>query len=101
MSDSLADAMRAAADTIEKFNHRNRDIYTPEATWSPSELRREAEHMEAEEREEAEGRAQVELLAETIFSGSYAHLEWPSGATDPDVYRGFAKVAFDAGWRKA
>jgi hypothetical protein len=97
---NLADEMRRAADAIEAFNQRGLAPYDTDYFWRPSELRREAEYVDAEEREKAELAELVEELAAAIFNGSYTNLEWPDGASSPDEYRKFAKVAIDAGWHK-
>ena len=44
----LSQRMRQAADALQQFNTEN-DLYTPDAPWRPSELRREAMHREVEE----------------------------------------------------
>jgi hypothetical protein len=92
--------MRAAANTIEEFNVGRPEIYHPEAEWGPAGLRREAEHVEAEDREAAERELLVEELAQVIFEGVAPCLLWPGGASSPDTYRQFARSAIDAGWRK-
>lgn len=47
----LSVQMLQAADTLQRFNTEN-DLYHPDAPWRPSELRREAMHRAAEEREQ-------------------------------------------------
>jgi hypothetical protein len=102
---NLADEMRRAADVIEKFNRRTINersvpLYSDDYYWRPSELRREAEHVEAEGREEAERGVLVEELAQVIFEGVAPCLLWPGGASNPDTYRQFARSAIEAGWHK-
>jgi hypothetical protein len=49
MSRALADAMRAAADTLEAVSGLyGAQHYPAEYPWSATELRREAEHVETE-----------------------------------------------------
>jgi hypothetical protein len=93
--------MRAAANTLEEFNRDHRDLYSIDAHWRPSELRREAEHVEAEEREKAEREVLVDQFARDLFAVNY-----PNGA-DPvefgqvtDIYRCRARKLLDAGWHK-
>jgi hypothetical protein len=98
---TLAQRMRLAAVTLEEFNRDHRDLYSIDAHWRPSELRREAEHVDAEEREKADrGGVLVEELARVIFEGIAPSLLWPGGAGSPDTYRQFARSAIDAGWHK-
>jgi hypothetical protein len=97
---NLADEMRRAADAIEAFNRARPHVYGLDYFWRPSELRREAEHVDAEEREAAERELLVEELAQVIFEGVAPCLLWPGGASSPDTYRQFARAAIDAGWRK-
>jgi hypothetical protein len=96
---NLADEMRRAADAIEAFNQRNPDIYNIDAYWLPSELRREAEHVDAEEREKAERELLVEELARDVFNGSYQNLVWPD-TSSANTYRKWARAAVEAGWHK-
>jgi hypothetical protein len=91
--------MRAAANTIEEFNQRNQDIWITDAHWRPSELRREAEHVEAEDREAAERELLVEELARDVFNGSYQNLVWPE-TSNANTYRQWARAAVEAGWHK-
>jgi hypothetical protein len=97
---TLAQRMRLAAVTLEEFNRDHRDLYRIDAHWRPSELRREAEHVEAEEREKAEREDEVEELAQAIFNGSYSRLKWPGNPDHADLIRRYAKSAIDAGWHK-
>jgi hypothetical protein len=62
---NLADEMRRAADAIEAFNQRNPDIYRTDCYWRPSQLRCEAEHVDAEEREKAEREERLSDVLET------------------------------------
>jgi hypothetical protein len=66
---TLAQRMRDAATTIEDFNRRGVEghlrIYNNDAYWRPSELRREAEHVDAEEREKAEREERLSDVLET------------------------------------
>lgn len=62
----LSVQMFQAADTLQRFNTEN-DLYTPDAPWRPSELRREAKHREVEEREAVEKAAAVEALARELL----------------------------------
>jgi hypothetical protein len=96
----LAQRMRDAANTIEEFNQRNQDIWITDARWRPSELRREAEHVDAEEREKAERDAEVEELGHDIFKAfSFGRSrQWESAAKG--IYRTAAKIVLDAGWHK-
>jgi hypothetical protein len=96
---TLAQRMRLAAVTLEEFNRDHRDLYSIDAHWRPSELRREAEHVEAEEREKAEREEQVEELARDVFNGSYQNLVWPD-STNANVYRKWARAAVENGWHK-
>jgi hypothetical protein len=48
MSRELATAMRAAADTLEAVSGLYDAASPPRYPWSAEELRREAEHVEAE-----------------------------------------------------
>jgi hypothetical protein len=103
---NLADEMRRAADAIERFNRRipnersGPPLYSDDYYWRPSELRREAEHVDAEEREKAELAEQVEELAQAIFNGSYSRLKWPDHADHAALLRRYAKSAIDAGWHR-
>jgi hypothetical protein len=94
---NLADEMRRAADAIEKFNQRNPDIYHTDAEWSPSELRREAEHVDAEEREKAEREEQVEKLARDMFSTTIPSSGWD---TSSQTWLNRARKLVEKGWRK-
>jgi hypothetical protein len=58
--------MREAANTIEEFNTRLSDLYNRDGYWRPSELRREAAHLEDEDREAAEREEMVAELAEFL-----------------------------------
>jgi hypothetical protein len=91
--------MREAADTIEEFNVGRPEIYHPEAEWGPTELRREAEHVEAEDREAAERELLVEELSRDVFNGSYTSLVWPN-TSNANVYRKWARAAVENGWHK-
>ena len=100
MSMPLSVRMRIAAETVEEFNIRTR---TPDAPWRPSELRREARHVEDEEQEAAERDTLVEQLAEALCE---AHNEVIS--SDPaDMmsliwvpYGPIARILIANGWRK-
>ena len=84
---SLPDQARLAADILDALNTR---LECPtNGHWRPSELRGEADHIEAEEREAAECASQAEQLAELCRT-----LE---GASDWKV---FARRIIEAGWRR-
>jgi hypothetical protein len=53
----LSQRLIQAADTLEEFNHSLPELYPPDYSWSPSELRREAGHLAEEEQEAREGGA--------------------------------------------
>ncbi|MFV8317170.1 hypothetical protein [Mycobacterium sp. 23] len=57
----LSSRMRYAADVLEEFNTDHPNLYNADAPWRPSELLREAAHVEAEE-------ALVEQLARELFA---------------------------------
>lgn len=65
----LSSRMRYAADVLEEFNTDHPNQYTADGWWRPSDLRKEAEHVEAEEREEAEKNAVVGGLARELLAG--------------------------------
>ena len=93
----LSVRMRIAANTLEEFNNRkHKDVgilYTSDAPWRPSELRREARHVEDEEQEAAERDMLVEQLAEALCE---AHNEVNSS----DPFGPIARILIENGWRK-
>ena len=92
MTEPLSARMRIAADILEEFNTRGA-IYATDAPWRPSELRREARHVEDEEQEAAERDLMVEDLAEDLCE---AHNEVNSS----DPFAPVARWLIDNGWRK-
>ena len=92
MSDSLAQRMRDAADTIVEWSKRKEYIY-PETSWCAEILRREARHVEDEEQEAAERDMLVEQLAEALCE---AHNEVNSS----DPFGPIARILIENGWRK-
>jgi len=97
MSEPLSMRMRIAANILEEFNDRRDNggaiAYTGDAPWRPSELRREARHVEDEEQEAAERDLMVEELAEALCE---AHNEVNSS----DPFAPVARWLIDNGWRK-
>ena len=101
----LSMRMRIAANTLEEFNHRLEKenwgapgaagigaFYSTDTGWRPSELRREARHVEDEEQEEAERDLMVEELAEALCE---AHNE----INTDDPFGPLARILI-AIWRK-
>ena len=97
MSEPLSMRMRIAANILEEFNDRRDNggaiAYTGDAPLRPSELRREARHVEDEEQEAAERDLMVEDLAEDLCE---AHNEVNSS----DPFAPVARWLIDNGWRK-
>jgi hypothetical protein len=98
MTDSLATQILAAAVTLTQLNARLGN--GSDMQWSASELRREAEHEEAEDREAAQRTCMAEALAEDIFTCCFPGLQSLSDATDPDYYRRIAHTLLKSGWTK-
>jgi hypothetical protein len=89
--------MRIAANILEEFNNRTHNggavLYTSDAPWRPSELRREARHVEDEEQEAAERDLMVEELAEDLCEAhDQVHTDDPFGPV--------ARILIENGWRK-
>jgi hypothetical protein len=84
---SLAEEMREAADIVERFNRRLSDMYQEDTAWSPSELRREADHVEAED-------CLAGLLAMDIFNTPNFVI------ADGQVTRRLAERLVQLGWHK-
>jgi len=89
MSSELADRMRRAADTIEAFNKRYPEVQ-PDAPWRPSDLRKHAEHVEAQDRE-------FGLMAKELAGELYRTI---GGSMSEGEWRKRARKLIDAGWRK-
>jgi len=89
----LSVRMRIAANTLEEFNTRRTILYPSDTPWRPSELRREARHVEDEEQEAAERDMLVEQLAEALCE---AHNEVNSS----DPFGPIARILIENGWRK-
>ena len=96
MTEPLSARMRVAANILEELNNRGNNqeavLYTSDAPWRPSELRREARHVEDEEQEEAERDLMVEELAEALCE---AHNE----INTDDPFGPLARILI-AIWRK-
>jgi len=92
MSDSLAQRMRDAADTIVEWSKRKEYIY-PETSWCAEILRREARHVEDEEQEATEHDLMVEELAEDLC-------EADNEINTDDPYGPIARILIANGWRK-
>lgn len=83
--------LRFAAAVMREFNTDHPEQYTEDGWWRPSDLEREAEHVEAEEREEAALQLQAQELAYRI-----QHLTGvPMG-----VGQSAANLLIDEGWRR-
>lgn len=97
---SLSDAMLLAADTEVALNQRLG--YPDNFSWSPSELRREAEHIAAEDKENAEREVMVEELAQAMYaSGERVHTNLADATKDVRTwYLGMASEVIASGWRK-
>jgi len=98
MSEPLSMRMRIAANILEEFNDRRNNggaifPYTGDAPWRPSELRREARHVEDEEQEAAERDLMVDELADALCE---AHNEVNSS----DPFGPIARILIENGWRK-
>ena len=94
MSEPLSVRMRLAANTLEEFNnHGGAIVYPSDTPWRPSELRREARHVEDEEQEAAERDLMVEELAEALCE---AH----NDINTDDPFGPIARILIENGWRK-
>ena len=99
MTEPLSARMRVAANILEEVNTRTRTpgytglLYPTDAPWRPSELRREARHVEDEEQEATERDLMAEELAEALCE---AHNEVNSS----DPFAPVARWLIDNGWRK-
>ena len=91
----LSVRMRIAANTVEEFNNKYNWGLPPssDAPWRPSELRREARHVEDEEQEAAERDLMVDELADALCE---AHNEVNSS----DPFGPIARILIENGWRK-
>jgi hypothetical protein len=96
----LAQRMRAAADAIEAFNRARPHVYGLDYFWRPSELRCEAEHVEAEEREKAEREVLVDQFARDLFAVNYPNDNPVEFGQVTGIYRCRARKLLDAGWHK-
>jgi hypothetical protein len=98
---TLPERMRLAADTIDEANTR---IGGPtNGYWRPSELRKEADEVDAEDREAAEKADQVEVLSKELFTANYQNKGKRWDAVWPDVkeiYHRIANTLIESGWRK-
>ena len=94
MSEPLSMRMRIAANILEEFNDRRDNggaiAYTGDAPWRPSELRREARHVEDEEQEATEREMLAEQLADDL-SSVFSHA---------DTFGPVAHWLIENGWRK-
>ncbi len=88
MTQPTPEEVRTAADIVQALSV-SMDMPHPDVHWRPSELRAEAERIEAEIREAAECASQAEQLAELCRT-----LE---GASD---WNTFARRIIEAGWRR-
>jgi len=92
MTEPLSVRMRLAANVLEEFNNRKHEdvgiLYTSDAPWRPSELRREARHIEDEEQEATEH----ELMAQELVA-DFCAFPWKS-------HIDFARRLIANGWRK-
>ncbi len=89
---SLPDQARLAADILDALNTR---LECPtNGHWRPSELRGEADHIEAEEREAAERQNQTASLGQAleIIYRPFANAETPHFV--------LAKALIEDGWHK-
>ena len=94
MSEPLSMRMRIAAGILEEFNdHGGAILYPSDTPWRPSELRREARHVEDEEQEAAERDLMVDELADALCE---AHNEVNSS----DPFGPIARILIENGWRK-
>ena len=97
MTEPLSARMRVAANILEELNNRGNNqeavLYTSDAPWRPSELRREARHVEDEEQEATERDLMAEELAEALCE---AHNEVNSS----DPFAPIARILIENGWRK-
>jgi|SRR6516164_5999815 len=86
----LSVRMRIAANTVEEFNNKYNWGLPPssDAPWRPSELRREARHVEDEEQEAAEH----ELMAKELVA-DFCAFPWKSHIDS-------ARRLIANGWRK-
>jgi len=88
MSEPLSVRMRLAANTLEEFNTHRTILYPSDTPWRPSELRREARHVEDEEQEAAEH----ELMAKELVA-DFCAFPWKSHIDS-------ARRLIANGWRK-
>ena len=94
MTEPLSARMRVAANILEEVNTRTRTpgytglLYPTDAPWRPSELRREARHVEDEEQEAAEH----ELMAKELVA-DFCAFPWKSHIDS-------ARRLIANGWRK-
>lgn len=100
---SLPDQARLAADILDALNTR---LECPtNGHWRPSELRGEADHIEAEERAAAERADMVETLAVELLAAAQRGRENPKSwdmASDAlkEATRASAAQLVEAGWHK-
>lgn len=109
--DSLADHMELLADGLERVNRELVDdngepIYNLDAAWRASQLRKEATHRRAEEKEIAEEDALAQTLAREIFEAqrskylTRADLDNWDGAGQPrEDATNIARKLIESGWR--
>ena len=88
MTEPLSVRMRIAANTLEEFNTHRTILYPSDTPWRPSELRREARHVEDEEQEAAEH----ELMAKELVA-DFCAFPWKSHIDS-------ARRLIANGWRK-
>lgn len=89
----LSQRMLEAADTITELNARYQ--YGPEYSgWGPAALRKEAPHVEAEERDAAEREAQVQALEHDLRGLTI------SGLSRGEAFTVCARKLVESGWRK-
>jgi len=93
MSDSLAQRMRDAADTIVEWSKRKEYMYPDKTSWCAEILRREARYVEDEEQEATEHDLMVEELAEDLC-------EADNEINTDDPYGPIARILIANGWRK-
>jgi hypothetical protein len=90
MTEPLSVRMRIAANTLEEFNTHRTILYPSDTPWRPSELRREARHVEDEEQEATEREMLAEQLADDL-SSVFSHA---------DTFGPVAHWLIENGWRK-